>query len=74
MPTWTAATSSVLCRLVILLELLFLPSSEHLAGGGKSLTYQLPALLSPGCTLVVSPLIALITDQIIHLREAGGKL
>ncbi|KAJ7900182.1 ATP-dependent DNA helicase [Mycena olivaceomarginata] len=40
-------------------------------GGGKSLTYQLPALLSPGCTLVVSPLIALITDQIIHLREAG---
>ncbi|KAJ6621593.1 P-loop containing nucleoside triphosphate hydrolase protein, partial [Mycena sp. CBHHK59/15] len=40
-------------------------------GGGKSLTYQLPALLMPGCTLVVSPLIALITDQILHLREAG---
>ncbi|KAF8213207.1 P-loop containing nucleoside triphosphate hydrolase protein [Mycena galopus ATCC 62051] len=40
-------------------------------GGGKSLTYQLPALLTPGCTLVVSPLIALITDQILHLREAG---
>ncbi|KAJ7492759.1 ATP-dependent DNA helicase [Mycena latifolia] len=40
-------------------------------GGGKSLTYQLPALLNPGCTLVVSPLIALITDQIMHLREAG---
>ncbi|KAJ7099603.1 ATP-dependent DNA helicase, partial [Mycena crocata] len=39
--------------------------------GGKSLTYQLPALLNPGCTLVVSPLIALITDQILHLREAG---
>ncbi|KAJ7293437.1 P-loop containing nucleoside triphosphate hydrolase protein [Mycena rebaudengoi] len=40
-------------------------------GGGKSLTYQLPALMTPGCTLVVSPLIALITDQIMHLREAG---
>ncbi|KAJ6604511.1 ATP-dependent DNA helicase [Mycena vulgaris] len=40
-------------------------------GGGKSLTYQLPALMNPGCTLVVSPLIALISDQIMHLREAG---
>ena len=40
-------------------------------GSGKSLCYQLPALLLPNVTLVVSPLLALIQDQIAFLRTKG---
>ncbi|MEX2569694.1 MAG: ATP-dependent DNA helicase RecQ [Gemmatimonadota bacterium] len=40
-------------------------------GAGKSLVYQLPALLLPGLTLVVSPLIALMKDQTDKLEEIG---
>jgi len=40
-------------------------------GGGKSVCYQVPALMLPGLTLVVSPLISLMADQVRRAREAG---
>jgi ATP-dependent DNA helicase RecQ len=43
-------------------------------GGGKSICFQLPALLQPGLTLVVSPLVALMENQVQELRERHPSL
>jgi ATP-dependent DNA helicase RecQ len=42
-------------------------------GGGKSITFQVPAMIMPGICLVITPLLALMKDQVDNLRERGIK-
>ena len=42
-------------------------------GGGKSICYQVPALCRPGTAVIVSPLIALMDDQVAALRQVGRR-